>query len=198
MARVDEVTKAQHRQRLLEAAAAEFAAKGLEGARVDDISLAAGLAKGTIYNYFDSKLAVFGAVVEEWARRTGEARIVEPDDASIRDQLLGFVRGDVAVIAEMEEFARAAVREVLTMPPDVVAGILPAWEPIDAELEAIVERAQGRGELRSDRPALELTRMFLTLVNGLVMEHWFPGSSIVLADIPELAVDYFLDGALPR
>ena len=50
MPRVSEATKAEHRQRLLDAAAAEFAAKGLDGARIDDISVAAGLAKGTIYN----------------------------------------------------------------------------------------------------------------------------------------------------
>jgi AcrR family transcriptional regulator len=45
MARVDERTRIEHRKRLLDAAASEFAAKGLDGARVDDISIAAGLAK---------------------------------------------------------------------------------------------------------------------------------------------------------
>ncbi|MDG2261604.1 MAG: hypothetical protein P8N50_04615, partial [Actinomycetota bacterium] len=78
------------------------------------------------------------------------------------------------------------------------AEILPAWEHVDAALEAVVSQARDRGELRQDRSPSELTRVFLTLVNGLVMEHWFQGSSIKLADIPGLAVDYFLDGAAPR
>ena len=37
--------------------------------------------------------------------------------------------------------------------------------------------------------------MFLTLVNGLMLEHWMPGSSIALDDIADLAVEYYLDGA---
>ena len=41
-------------------------------------------------------------------------------------------------------------------------------------------------------------RVFFTLTNGLLLEHWLPGSKIALADIPELAVDYYLDGAAGR
>lgn len=197
MPRVSEATKLEHRQRLLEAAAAEFAVKGLDAARIDDISLAAGLAKGTIYNYFDSKVDVFRAVVEEWARRTAEERESVPDDAPIRDQLLAIVRGDMNVVADMEEFARTAMREVLTAPSEAVSQILPAWDPVDREIERIITTAQRRGELRADRSAEELVRVFFTLTNGLLIEHWLPGSNVELTDIPALVVDYYLDGALP-
>lgn len=195
MARVSETTKAEHRQRLLDAAAAEFAAKGLDGARVDDISLSAGLAKGTIYNYFDSKLDIFRAVVGEWARRSEEARGSLAADASIRDLLYAITVADMAAVAQMEEFARTTFREVLSAPADVVEQLLPAWEPVDAALIDVVERAQEGGELRSDRSAVELARIFTTLVNGLLLEHWTPGSSVRLEDIADLAVDYYLDGA---
>lgn len=198
MPRISEAAKLEHRRRLLDAAAAEFAAKGLEAARVDDISVAAGLAKGTIYNYFDSKIAVFRAVVEEWAQRTIKARQSVPDDAPVRDQLLAVVRADVQVVGEMEEFARTAMREVFTSPSSAVHEILPAWEPVDQEIETMLARAQQRGELRADRSAEELMRVFFTLTNGLLLEHWLPGSDLELTDIPELAVDYYLDGAVTR
>ena len=42
----------QTRQQLLQAAAEEFAGRGYSGANINRISLAAGFAKGTIYNYF--------------------------------------------------------------------------------------------------------------------------------------------------
>ena len=195
MPRVSEATKAEHRQRLLDAAAAEFAAKGLDGARIDDISLAAGLAKGTVYNYFDSKLDVFRAVIEEWTRRSSDARVSVADDAPVAERLRAVVVADMAAAKEMEEFARTAFREVISAPVDVVEQLLPAFDPVDAELRRVIEQAQQRGELRSDRTAEELTRMFLTLVNGLMLEHWMPGSSIALDDIADLAVEYYLDGA---
>ena len=198
MPRISEAAKVEHRRRLLDAAAAEFAAKGLDAARVDDISVAAGLAKGTIYNYFDSKIDVFRAVVEEWAQRTVEARRSVPEDAPIREQLLAVVQADVEVVREMEEFARTAMREVLTAPSAAVHEILPAWEPADQEITSLMERAQQRGEMRTDRSPSELMRVFFTLTNGLLLEHWLPGSKIALADIPELAVDYYLDGAAGR
>jgi AcrR family transcriptional regulator len=55
MPRVSAGVKQVTRASLLEAAAEEFGRVGLERASVDAISLAAGFAKGTIYNYFSSK-----------------------------------------------------------------------------------------------------------------------------------------------
>src|ERR1035437_6712688 len=50
------------RQRLLDAAAKEFATYGIAGARVDRIAEAAQSNKAQIYHYFDSKEALFDAV----------------------------------------------------------------------------------------------------------------------------------------
>jgi AcrR family transcriptional regulator len=46
------------RRRLLDAATAEFAKEGYNGANINRISTGAGLAKGTVYNYFPSKRAL--------------------------------------------------------------------------------------------------------------------------------------------
>ena len=56
------------RQRLLEAAAVEFAHAGYPGAHINTISTAAGYAKGTIYNYFPSKLALLLALIDATAK----------------------------------------------------------------------------------------------------------------------------------
>jgi AcrR family transcriptional regulator len=53
------------RQRLLEAALAEFARKGFAEANINHISEAAGFSKGTVYNYFSSKQALMLALVTE-------------------------------------------------------------------------------------------------------------------------------------
>ena len=59
--RVAEVTRA----RILAAATAEFARKGLGGARVDAIAARARANKRMIYHYFGSKEKLFTAVLEE-------------------------------------------------------------------------------------------------------------------------------------
>lgn len=54
--------------RLLQAAAREFAAHGLKGARMADIAGAMGVAHGSLYNYVESKESLFLLLVDQWGR----------------------------------------------------------------------------------------------------------------------------------
>ena len=69
MARIPKTEREQAlhaaRQRLLDAAAVEFAHKGFAEANINHISEAAGFAKGTIYNYFPSKQALLFELIKE-------------------------------------------------------------------------------------------------------------------------------------
>lgn len=60
-----EETRLNTREKLLSAATEEFAQKGYVGANINDISTAAGFAKGTIYNYFPSKYDLMLALIGE-------------------------------------------------------------------------------------------------------------------------------------
>ena len=55
------------RKLLLQAATEEFAREGYKGANINRISKNAGFAKGTIYNYFDSKRALMLVLIDESA-----------------------------------------------------------------------------------------------------------------------------------
>ena len=56
--------KNQRRQALITAALDEFYECGLSAARMDDIAKRAGLSKGALYLYFDSKEALFKSIIE--------------------------------------------------------------------------------------------------------------------------------------
>lgn len=65
--------KRETRQRIVQAATRLFSERGFDGPTVDDIAAAADVAKGTIYNYFDSKEAIlFEFLVEVEQRVQGE------------------------------------------------------------------------------------------------------------------------------
>lgn len=53
------------KQKLIEAAIAIFTEKGLEKTKISDIVKHAGVAQGTFYLYFPSKLAIMPAIAEE-------------------------------------------------------------------------------------------------------------------------------------
>lgn len=60
--------QADRRRSILEAATAEFAAKGFDGARTREIAQAAGISEALLYQHFPSKQALHEAVLERVAR----------------------------------------------------------------------------------------------------------------------------------
>ena len=54
--------------RMLEAAGHVFARRGLKGARMTDIAREMGVAHGSLYNYVESKEALFLLLVDQWGR----------------------------------------------------------------------------------------------------------------------------------
>src|SRR5215467_1078922 len=71
---------AASKQRLLTAAAAEFVAHGVAGARVDRIAAAAGANKRLIYDYFGDKDGLFDAVLEQFTERAVGAVPIDASD----------------------------------------------------------------------------------------------------------------------
>lgn len=68
------------RKRLLEAAAAEFAAHGIAGARVDRIAATANCNKQAIYAYFGSKEALADAVLDTMCEEMVASTPIDPYD----------------------------------------------------------------------------------------------------------------------
>src|SRR5882672_9492846 len=68
------------RERILDAAMAEFSAYGVAGARVDRIAKTAGCNKNLIYVYFENKETLFTTVLEKHLLRVYEELAFTADD----------------------------------------------------------------------------------------------------------------------
>jgi AcrR family transcriptional regulator len=71
------------RERILDAALAEFSAYGIAGARVDRIAHAAGCNKNLIYVYFTDKETLFTTVLRKHFLRVHEEYPFTPDDLPV-------------------------------------------------------------------------------------------------------------------
>jgi len=192
MPRVSAETKEATRARLLAAAAEEFGRVGLERANVDAISLAAGFAKGTIYNYFPSKEELFLAVVEEAVTQATAAGSA-PAEAPAWERLGATLAGFCAWAREHDALARVLVRECLMGTPGLYPRVMGAEAPLVGELEAILRQGIGRGELRDDVPADLLALAITGLTDLALVEHWASdGTSPSLEAIPELVLTLLL------
>lgn len=90
----------------MRAAREVFAARGYHAAGVSDIIQKAGVARGTFYNYFESKRAIFQAVLEELMASVGAAvapiDVQRPIPPQVRDNLVRIV----AILVGMGDGAR--------------------------------------------------------------------------------------------
>ena len=85
------------REKVLDAAAALAAERGVTATTVDDIAERAGVAKGSVYYSFPSKDAVFEAVLEtavaRTAERLGDALATAPAGEALRGVVIAFLAG---------------------------------------------------------------------------------------------------------
>lgn len=158
---------------ILDAALACFAEKGFAATRMDDIARRAGISKGTIYLYFDSKEALFKALTRQAIGTQLEAvkAQVEAHDGDSADLLR-------LVIATIGHFAATSDRVVLPRVLLAEVGNFPElaefWrhEIIDrvlGVLQTIIQRGQARGEFR---PMAPLHAAHLCVAPMLVMMLW--------------------------
>ncbi|WP_438824657.1 TetR/AcrR family transcriptional regulator, partial [Bacillus sp. JJ1521] len=75
------------RERIIQAAIDVFSDKGIEKATVSEIVKKAGIAQGTFYLYFTSKLAVMPAIAEVMVHKILDGIKSEVNDSPIRQQL---------------------------------------------------------------------------------------------------------------
>jgi AcrR family transcriptional regulator len=84
---------ASRKEKILDAAEAEFAHRGFEGARIDTIAQAAGVNKALIYYYFKNKRALLEELIQRLlvlvtAEKEGAYTTLRPGDADFLDAVI--------------------------------------------------------------------------------------------------------------
>lgn len=107
-------------QELTAAALALFVERGYAATRLDDVAAAAGVSKGTLYLYFESKEMLFRAVIEEGmvpAIVAGEALLEQyPDDPERLLRCILFGWWDLVGTTRLGGIAKLMVAEARNFP----------------------------------------------------------------------------------
>jgi AcrR family transcriptional regulator len=158
---------------LVACARAEFARRGVVGARIEDITASCGLSKGAFYLHFPSKEALFGELVDAFLAGLGEfAQRREHDMAEFFSEYGAITRRDLEErtpryhkFLEMETAEDLRVLEHMWAYRDVTGVLLRGaqgtkfegtiWEITDREIDRIQEnfnRSQCDHSCRTDIP----------------------------------------------
>jgi AcrR family transcriptional regulator len=177
-----------------------FAEKGFAAARLDDIAARAGVSKGALYLYFETKQDIFEAVVKD---------AIAPNIGAIETFAMGFP-GPFADLVRMmmSRVALLATSSPLGKVVKMVIGesgnfpeIARIWHD-DAVarglglLTRLIERAQERGEVRPGDPRVHALSLMSPLLVGVIFRETFVPVGAKPFDIPALMQQH-LDTVLP-
>jgi len=195
-----ELARRERQERILDAAATVFAQKGYAGATIRDISSLAGLADGTIYNYFENKFDLLIGIL---------ARLTELEQ--LPDELLLGLRGDVQEffvatfehrmgrLKEGEEMLQAILPQVLIHPGLREQFYRQYVERIATMLEGYVAAQVERGQLRPVDASLVVRLVQATIV-GLLLLHIMGDETLERnwERMPRFLADALFAGLRPR
>ena len=184
----------------MQAAYQVFAEKGFAAARLDDIAKRAGVSKGALYLYFETKQDIFKAVVKD---------AVAPNIGAIETFAIGFpgtfeqlIRMMIPRVAEMA--SHSGMGKVIKM----VIGesgnfpeIARVWhDDVIAKgiglLTGAITRAQERGEVRAGDPRQHALSIAGPLLAAVIFRETFVPVGAKPFDIPNLMQQH-LDNVLP-
>ena len=158
----------EREQRILDAAAAVFATKGYHGATIREIAVAADVADGTIYNYFDNKFDLLIGILS----RIGELEhlpleLIEALEGDPRDFFVAAFRARMGHMAEGEEMLKAILPQVFVHPELRERFYAQYVERIARLLEPYVQGQVDRGRIRPVSAPL-VTRIVQGMFIGLL------------------------------
>jgi TetR/AcrR family fatty acid metabolism transcriptional regulator len=188
---------AARRHQILDAAAKVFAEKGFHVTTIRDIARTAGIADGTIYNYFASKADLLLGIFD----RMRDA--VQPDDAFANldaTDFRGFLRAYFRLplmTMHGDNFAlfRVIVSEMMINPELRTLYYTRILEPTLTVGEQLFHEWADRHIVRSINPRLAI-RTISSMVLGLMIEN-IMGDSVLDAqweELPDFLADLFLTG----
>jgi AcrR family transcriptional regulator len=163
--RVTAQTKAATRQRILDAARQLFAAGGFETATTRALADAAGIASGTLFNYFATKEAVLAALAMEAAADAQSAfEETDHDSETFEEELFAYVAIGLRKLKPLRKHLSALLETAMS--PLAKAGGDEELSLCTLHLETVARLAKKHG--LSELPAVAL-QLYWTLYTGVLM-----------------------------
>ncbi|KQV62456.1 MULTISPECIES: TetR/AcrR family transcriptional regulator [unclassified Caulobacter] len=190
---------------IVQAALEVFAERGFAAAKLDEIAAKAGISKGALYLYFETKEDIFRAVVREAVAPNLDVveAVLDQTTTPFPDLLrMVFVRISLMIeTTRLGAVAKLVIGESRNFPElarvwhdEVVSRAL-------AALSGALDRAQGRGEIRPGNPRLQAFSIMGPILMGVIWQETFTPVGAPALNLRDLIAQHgeaVLAGLAPR
>ncbi len=158
------------RELIIEAAVRVFSTKGYHNTRMEEIALEAGVGKGTIYEYFSSKLHLFQEMMEESVRIYSQKLIsFESESISFAEKIFLLLEGHIQFCKENKELTRIVFWDTEIFDEELKEWALIIRREKEGLMNEAVQKAIDDGELKEINP-----RLITLLIGGVLGSLWAP------------------------
>ena len=196
---VREESRAAYREAILAAAERTFGRLGFHDAKMADIAAEAGVAAGTVYNYFKNKDEVFASILQRgqeqvMALQDGHAEVADPLERTrlrIRDTFTFLEEHGVlfAMFIRLGGFTDYFQKRAIEDQCDhsYIEGV--------NRTQAMIREGVAGGQLRGDVPLEDLTALLMGLCDATIFSWSRAGCPPGLAAKADTIIELFLRGA---
>ena len=180
---------------LLQAARTVFASLGYHRANVAAIIREAEVARGTFYNYFDSKRACFQAVLGEMME--GVASAVHPIDVNrdvplqVRENLERLLKA----LTEDDEVPRVLFAEAAGIDEEGDEGLRGFYRAATVRLAKAIQTGQSIGFVRQGEPLI-MARLLLGMMREPVFQAWLYGETLNAEQVVDELAAFMREGMI--
>ncbi|EOD01907.1 TetR/AcrR family transcriptional regulator [Caldisalinibacter kiritimatiensis] len=145
------LSKEERRLSIINAAIKVFCEYGFHKSKMEDIAKEAGIGKGTIYEYFDSKKNLFQEMIifSITYYKKGMKKAIA-DGGNIREKLIELAKHHGKFLAKHAEMAQNIGNQSNIISKEMRCKLIKGRMEIHKIVEGVIEEGINNGELRSD------------------------------------------------
>ncbi len=186
----------ERKLQIIEAAVSVFAREGFGKARMDDIAEEAGLSKGTLYWYFNSKDTIISSIMDSiFSREISRLRKLEDTDLPAKEMLKIYIETVTEDLRKMEpilpilyEFMAMGFRQ-----KSIHKSLQKNFREFMRVTEPLIQRGIDKGEFKNVDP-IDASYTLGAIFEGSILLWSYDPEKIDIKDLIESSVNLVLEG----
>jgi TetR/AcrR family fatty acid metabolism transcriptional regulator len=188
------VSKESKRDHIMEAAIQVLSRKGYHNTKMEEIAIAAGIGKGTIYEYFSSKLQLLQDILERSFHLYDHSINADINNSlTVEQKIRALMEGHLRFCQENKDLTRILFFDTETLDNELRDWAWQKRQLQEEHMQALLAAAMSKGEIRSVD-----TKMLAIVISGIFSSFWVPviieGWDIDAAEAAQLVTDIIMHG----